>query len=78
VKELRWNAAGCVLAGYTFSQGNGSISATSEKVTTSGEKPIRENDNGTCSGSHASQAGTQACACLMMISKAGQLKAEAV
>ena len=63
-------------AGHTLTSGSGSISATASKVVSDTIKPLRENDEGSCTGSQASTAGTIICNCTMKIQSAGQQKAK--
>ncbi len=61
--------------GFVLSAGVGSISATSTKVLSDSLKPLREGDEGTCTGSQANPSGaTLVCNCTMKIQTAGQMK----
>lgn len=70
---------GCV-DGDFVGRGGGSISATCTKCTNSGLIPLREDDDGVCTGvlTNPSSGATKSCKCNLKISSAGQTKVKAI
>lgn len=70
---------GCTAGGgYVLASGVGFISPSATKAKSDGLVPLREGDEGTCTGTQTGPAGSIVCNCKMRIEFSGQLKAKCV
>jgi len=68
---------GCTAStGQALTSGAGTILATATKVTSDNLAPLREGDEGSCTGAQAGQAGPIVCNCTMKVANSGQQKAK--
>lgn len=78
LSQIVWTVSGCSMGAFVGG-GGGNIQATASNVKMDGMKPMRETDEGSCSGTlkNPNTGATIPCSCKYKITNAGQSKVKA-